>query len=126
MHAAIGGTRGAAVAVAQLDPAASTLTFAGVGNIAGTLLAPGGASRGLFSHNGTVGHQVRKVQPFEYPWSPGGVLVLHSDGLQTRWSLGAYPGLIRRHPAVIAGVLHRDFLRGRDDATVLVIGPPAT
>jgi anti-sigma regulatory factor (Ser/Thr protein kinase) len=126
MHTSIGGTRGAAVAVARIDPAAAAMTFAGVGNIAGTLLAPDGQSRGLFSHNGTVGHQVRKVQPFDYPYPPGSLLVLHSDGLQTRWTLEAYPGLVRRHPAVIAGVLHRDFCRGRDDATAVVIAPPAT
>ncbi len=123
MHAAISGTRGAAIAIARIDIAAEKLTYVGVGNIAGTLLAADGSSRGLFSHNGTVGHTVRKIQTFEYPWSPASLLVLHSDGLQTRWDLGKYPGLSRRHPAVIAGVLLRDFRRDRDDSTVLVVGP---
>jgi hypothetical protein len=84
------------------------------------LLSPAG-SRGLFTHNGTVGAQVRKVQEFEYAWPDGGLLVMHSDGLQTRWSMDPYPGLMARHPAVVAGVLYRDFQRGRDDATVLVL-----
>jgi len=123
MHRAMAGTRGAAVAVARLDPVAGTLAYAAVGNIAGTLLGAGGASRGLFSHNGTVGHQVRKVQEFEYPWAADSRLVLHSDGLQTRWALDRYPGLAARHPAVLAGVLYRDFRRGRDDATVVAVGP---
>ncbi|MCX2689329.1 ATP-binding protein, partial [Pseudomonas sp. DCB_AW] len=39
----------------------------------------------------------------------------------SRWNLQAYPGLVLRHPAVIAAVLHRDFCRGRDDVTVLVL-----
>jgi hypothetical protein len=65
---------------------------------------------------------VRKFQEFEYPWSADAVLVMHSDGLQTRWDLAKYPGLLRRHPAVIAAVLYRDFRRGRDDATVVVLG----
>jgi anti-sigma regulatory factor (Ser/Thr protein kinase) len=124
MHGAIGGTRGAAVAIARIDPAAGKLVYAGVGNIAGTLLAPDGSSRGLFSHNGTVGHRMRKVQGFEYPWSPASLIVMHSDGLQTRWSFDNYPGLARRHPGVIGGVLYRDFRRGRDDVSVLVVGPP--
>ena len=38
-----------------------------------------------------------------------GVLVMHSDGLTSRWSLDAYQGLLSRHPALIAGVLYRDF-----------------
>ena len=40
---------------------------------------------------------------------------------QTRWNLADYPGLALRHPAVIAAVLLRDFDRGRDDATVVVL-----
>jgi hypothetical protein len=44
---------------------------------------------------------------------------MHSDGLTTSWSMDAYPGLIRRHPALIAGVLYRDASRGRDDVCVL-------
>ena len=46
---------------------------------------------------------------------------MHSDGLGTRWDLAKYPGLAARHTALIAGVLYRDFQRGRDDATVVVL-----
>jgi hypothetical protein len=46
---------------------------------------------------------------------------MHSDGLLTNWSLDAYPGLLTRHPALIAGVMYRDFRRGRDDVTVLAV-----
>ena len=120
-HRALTSTRGAALAAASLDPAGQKLRYGGEGNIAGTLLGAGVPSRGLFSHNGTLGHVVRKFQEFEYPWTPDAVLVMHSDGLQTRWDLSKYPGLLRRHPAVIAAVLYRDFRRGRDDATVVVL-----
>jgi anti-sigma regulatory factor (Ser/Thr protein kinase) len=127
MHAALAGTRGAAISVAQIDPPRGVLRYAGVGNIAGSLRAADGAGgRGMFSHNGTVGHLMRKVQMFEYPWAPSSLLLIHSDGLQTRWALDKYPGLARRHPAVIGGVLYRDFCRGRDDATIVVLGPPPT
>jgi anti-sigma regulatory factor (Ser/Thr protein kinase) len=119
-HARISGTRGAAMAVARIDLRAGKLTFAGVGNISGSLL-DNGPSRGLVSHNGIVGHQMRKVQEFEYPWQSQSMLIMHSDGLQTRWSLGKFPGLAQRRPAVIAGLLYRDFKRGNDDATVVVV-----
>ncbi len=121
IHAALQGTRGAAVAVAQVDASRGVVRYAGVGNIAGTLAA-GVESRGMFSHNGTVGVQLRGVQEFEYPLAPGARLVMHSDGLNTRWRLAGYPGLAARHPSVIAGVLFRDSLRGRDDAAVVVAG----
>ena len=122
-HSALVATRGAAIAVASVQLDAGKLKYGGVGNIAGTLLSGGQGSRGLFSHNGTLGHQIRKVQEFEYPWQASSILVMHSDGLQTRWDLAKYPGLWRRHPAVIAGVLYRDFRRGRDDVTIAVLAP---
>lgn len=119
-HVKMHGTRGGAVAVAQLDEPTHAARFAGVGNIAGSIVS-GTESRGLFSHNGTAGVQVRKIQQFDYPWPPAGMLVMHTDGLQSRWSFEPYPGLSQRHPAVVAGVLYRDFARGRDDLTVAVV-----
>ena len=120
MHLALRSTRGAAVAVCELEQVTRQARFAGIGNISAALIESG-ASRSLTSHTGIVGHQVRKVQEFVYAWPAVAVLVLHSDGVATRWRLDQYPGLAARHPSLIAGVLHRDHLRGRDDATVLVL-----
>ena len=75
----------------------------------------------MVSLPGTVGLDVRKIAPFAYPWSNDSLLVLHSDGLTTRWGLARYPGLALRHPSLIAGVLFRDHSRGYDDATVVVV-----
>ncbi len=47
-------------------------------------------------------------------------MILHSDGLVTRWDLGIYPGLTRSEPGILAGILYRDHRRGRDDVTVVV------
>lgn len=118
-HAAMRSTRGAAVGVAEVDFERQAVRFAGVGNIAATILSPE-RSYNMVSHNGTVGHEVRKIQEFVYEWPKGGLLVMHSDGLATQWRLDRYAGLAARHPSLIAGVLYRDFNRGRDDVTVLV------
>jgi len=117
-HAALRPTRGAAVGLAEVWPARREMTFTGVGNIGGTVLHAG-ATRSLVSHAGIVGHECRKTQSFSYPWSEGSVLVLYSDGLQTRWTLDRYPALASRDPALLAAVLYRDFSRGRDDVTVV-------
>lgn len=117
-------TRGGALAVAEIDYANSVVRYAGVGNISGTIVTEGN-SRSMVSHNGTVGHEMHRVQEFQYPWHAQSTMVLHSDGLLGRWKLDAYPGLEARHPAVIAAVLYRDYQRGRDDVTVLV-GRPAS
>ena len=110
-----GATRGAAVAVADLDSRAGVVRFCGLGNITGSVTAPDAGRRQMVSHNGTAGLQARTMQEFAYPWTAGALLILHSDGLATHWSLDCYPGLARRDPSLIAGVLFRDFARGRDD-----------
>ena len=118
-HEALRGTRGAALAVARIDYAADELRFAGVGNIAGYVFDD--VRRALISHNGIVGHNMRKVQEFSVPFPEGALCVLHSDGIQTQWDLDKYPGLQGHSPILVAAVLMRDFLRGRDDAMVLAV-----
>jgi anti-sigma regulatory factor (Ser/Thr protein kinase) len=122
LHRGLRSTRGAAAAVAHIVPDRGVLTYAGVGNIAGVILG-GDRPQALVSHGGILGHEVRRVQEFTYRWPPGSTLVLHSDGLTSHWGLDAYPGVIRCHPAVVAGVLYRDFRRPHDDVTVVVVSP---
>ncbi len=115
-------TRGAAVAVARVKASREVLEYAGVGNIAGTLRSFGDSKgRGLLSHNGTVGAAMRKVVAIDVECPRQALLIMHSDGLKSHWSLDAYPGLLARHPALVASVLYRDFCRGNDDVTVLAV-----
>ncbi len=119
IHDALAKTRGAAVSVLEILPDRQVLNYAGVGNIVAAI-SHHGKSRGLVSLNGTVGHSIGRIQQFAYPWETGSQLIMHSDGLGTRWNLEQYPGLLSRHPALVAGVIFRDFCRKRDDATILV------
>lgn len=128
VHGAMRSTRGGAVGVARVDWASRVIAFAGVGNIAATFVpaAPQAQVRRMVSHNGIAGHNARKIEAYDYPCGEGR-LIMHSDGIGTGWSLAAYPGAMRAHPLLLAGVLYRDFARGRDDATVVVAdtGEPA-
>ena len=119
IHGAVSATRGAAVAIANVDPGAARLTYAGVGNIAGRLVLER-QKRGLVSTPGIVGHNLRRVQDTTYDLVPGAWLVMHSDGLSDKWDLAAYPGLLSRSPLVVATTLLRDAAVRRDDASVLV------
>jgi anti-sigma regulatory factor (Ser/Thr protein kinase) len=118
-HAALKKTRGAAMAVATIQPNKGVLSFAGVGNISAAIVSPG-ASRSMASHNGTLGHQMERLQEFTYPWNASSILVMHSDGMATRWTLEQFPGIWSKQPSTIGAILHRDFSRGRDDVTVVV------
>ncbi|MCB0950614.1 MAG: SpoIIE family protein phosphatase [Mycobacterium sp.] len=119
---AMRGTRGGVAGACVIDPVAGRLTFAGVGNIAGAVVR-GDDKQHLVSHPGTLGTQlsVPNFRTRHYRWSPGATMIMSSDGIRAGWTLSDYPGLTRRDPAVVAAVLHRDFARATDDATVLVV-----
>jgi len=119
-HNALRATRGAAVALARIDAGAGTLSYAGVGNITGAIF-DGARVQRLVSLNGTAGLGTVRSREFAYPWTKRSTLVMASDGLHTRWSLGDHPGLEARDPSVIAAVLYRDHTRGKDDATAVVV-----
>ena len=113
-------TRGASVAMARLDRREGRVHFCGLGNIAAVILRRGGPDQHLISHNGIAGHTMRRLMEYTYHWPPASLIVLHSVGIGSHWSLGKYAGLSERRPDVIAGVLYRDFRREGDDATVVV------
>lgn len=118
-HGALRPTRGAAVAVTRLHLTAGRADFIGIGNIAGTIVTDD-TMRKMVSLSGIVGHEMRKVQSFSYPWLASSVLILQSDGVSANWNAANYPGLMQHEPALIAAVLYRDHCRGTDDATVVV------
>ncbi len=119
-HAALRVTRGAAVSIAEVDAGAGTVLFAGAGNVVGRLIS-GVEDRTLMSQHGTVGVQVRKLQDLSYAWPDHSIVVLHSDGLTTRWNLKDAGGLLQCDPAVVAAWLLREHARGHDDVTVVVL-----
>lgn len=111
-------TRGGAAACARIVN--DRVWYAGIGNISAALVTAA-RSQGLVSHNGTLGIHKRRAQQFEYQREPGALLVMHSDGISSRWDLKNREDLLSRHPAVVAAVIYRDHGRGRDDATVVVV-----
>lgn len=128
MHTVLRDTRGAAVAVAQLDIAAAKLDFAGVGNV-GARLRDGDHWQGLVSFPGIVGaHLPARLPQHQERWTHDSLLVLHSDGLPSRWSPGpAVETPSSLDPAVIAASIVRDASSParpvRDDTAVAVLGP---
>jgi anti-sigma regulatory factor (Ser/Thr protein kinase) len=119
-HATMHSTRGAAVAIADIAAGAAQLVLAGAGNIVGRLIS-GIGDRSLLTQPGTLGVQMRRLQDSVHAWPEHAILVMHSDGIVSRWSLAGAAGLLQCEPIVIAGWILRDHCRGRDDATVVVV-----
>ncbi len=119
-HQALRSTRGAVMAVACIDVRAQTLRFAGLGNISAVVHSQGTVTR-LGSTDGTVGYGARKARESSVAWTPRSTLIMNTDGLSSRWSLARHPGLLACHPVLVSAVLHRDFARNTDDATIVVV-----
>jgi anti-sigma regulatory factor (Ser/Thr protein kinase) len=119
-HRVLGRTRGGAIAIVRIDGQA--VRFAGLGNVA-AWITDGDARHGLVSVPGIVGHQARKIRQYDYTLPPGAAVILHSDGLSSRWDVRALPGLMTKGPLVIAAALLGEAGVHRDDAGILVLRP---
>ncbi|HEY4332582.1 MAG TPA: SpoIIE family protein phosphatase, partial [Ilumatobacteraceae bacterium] len=122
-HRAMGATRGAAAAAVDIDLESGALRFAGVGNIAARIV---GAERanGLISQPGIVGQQMRNVREITLTMSRGLVLILHSDGLTSKWEPQSIPHLTSQPTDIMCAALLREAGLRQDDATVVALRVP--
>jgi serine/threonine protein phosphatase PrpC len=119
-HRRLRSTRGAAVMLLQADAAAGTVRSAGAGNVMARLVS-GVSDRTMLCQHGTAGVTIRSPEEQSIPWPAHALLVVCTDGIETRWPPGLLAPLLGRDPALAAAVLVRDHCRGRDDATVAVL-----
>jgi anti-sigma regulatory factor (Ser/Thr protein kinase) len=119
-HAELRVTRGAAVCSLALDARTSVVRGAGAGNVLARVVS-GVFDRSMLSQHGTVGVQMRSLQEADLGWPDHAIIVVHTDGIESRWPAKALLPVLGRDPALAAAILIRDHCRGRDDATVVVI-----
>jgi anti-sigma regulatory factor (Ser/Thr protein kinase) len=120
VHRRMSGTRGGAVGIVRID--GPLARFAGLGNVAASIVS-GGQRKNMISLPGIAGHQARVIRQFEYELPPGAAVILHSDGISSRWEAAALPGIAARDPLLIAAVLLAAAGVHRDDAGLLVLKP---
>jgi anti-sigma regulatory factor (Ser/Thr protein kinase) len=118
--ASLRGTRGVALGVVHLEPGTGEVTHACVGNV-NTLLCHPGHAHSLACAPGVLGlpQRVPRLRGTKDSLQPGGLLILHTDGLATRTTVDD-PLLLRRHPLEVAHELLLRFGKEHDDALVLV------
>ena len=118
VHRRMSGTRGGAVGVVQVS--GQLARFAGLGNVAASIVSDG-QRKSMISIPGIAGVQARTIRQFEYDVPPGSAVIVHSDGISSRWEAAALPALEARDPLLIAAVLLAEAGVHRDDAGVLVL-----
>ena len=119
-HRGLRGTRGAAVMTLQADAAAGAIRSAGAGNVMARLVS-GISDRTILTQHGTAGVAVRSVEETRTPWPEHALLVVFSDGIESRWPPELLAPVLGNDPSLAAALLVRDHCRGRDDATVAVL-----
>jgi anti-sigma regulatory factor (Ser/Thr protein kinase)/serine/threonine protein phosphatase PrpC len=113
-------TRGVVMMLALIDAGRRTFTVASVGDI--ELRVWGAPERlSLIPRRGIVGLNAPQPATAEHPFTPGTVLVMHSDGLRPRWDFSDFPWIGSESASITAQRLLKALARDDDDATVLVV-----
>jgi serine/threonine protein phosphatase PrpC len=115
-------TRGVVMALARFAyaPSVCRVTFASIGNIEVRLF--GGSQPGSFLiRRGVLGLHAPAPVVTEHPWEARSMLVLHSDGVTTRWRWEDFRHLAEAPATAIAQQLLRALAKANDDATVVVV-----
>ncbi|PWB22628.1 SpoIIE family protein phosphatase [Flavobacterium sp. HTF] len=117
---AVKKSRGLVATVAAVDYKSESWNICGVGNI-NTRIYRGLENKTYSPYNGILGLNIpRTMNSTVVPYLKHQIIVMHSDGLRTRWNLNDMMSIIKQSPGVIASSLYKDNMRGTDDATVLV------
>ncbi|MFB7755461.1 SpoIIE family protein phosphatase [Streptomyces sp. NPDC056121] len=121
IHRSLRRTRGAAVGVLRLQ--SEQAEYCGVGNIRVVALSPHQVHRRLTGQPGVVGWNLPAPQSRFFPLPKGATAVLHSDGIDSRWTHSPSRFLLRLPPSLLAVAVAHNHRSTRDDAAVLAARP---
>ena len=112
-------TRGVVMALVRFDLKRRTATVANVGNVEVRILD--GAERfDIVVRRGVVGLNAPDPVCREHPWSKSAILVMHSDGIRSRWNWNDFRDVANDRPDAIARRMLLELGSSDDDSTVLV------
>lgn len=116
-HRVLGRTRGAVLAVVRIDRARQCLEHVGLGNIETRIVGAEKSYRPV-TVNGIAGHSARKFRCEDFPFHPGDLLIMHSDGISDRFDLS--PAARGRDLQMLADQIAREHGRHHDDQLLLI------
>ncbi len=119
-HAALRGTRGAAISLAFVSPGESRMTWLGVGSVEGRVLSGDPSATGpkgsLALERGIPGHELPTMRTATLDVRPGDILVLATDGIETAFADS--PDISGSTQAISERILAEHWKRA-DDALVV-------
>lgn len=119
IHSKVKKTRGLVATIASVDYKSEVWTLCGIGNI-NTRIYNGLENKTYTPYNGIIGHNIpRTLNNTIVPYKKHQIIIMHSDGLRTRWNLNDMTSIFKHNPGIIAASLLKENIRGTDDATIL-------
>jgi serine/threonine protein phosphatase PrpC len=119
-HDVMRNTRGAVMALVRINTETEELSFVGVGNIG--FRAWSAESVQPISLAGIVGSRLPTLREFSFTYTPGDLIVMHTDGISRRFVLD---GIVERMspapPQRLAEAIADDYAKRNDDVTLVVI-----
>ena len=120
IHLKVKKSRGLVGTIASVDYKTGVWTICGIGNIS-TRIYEGLDNKTYTPYNGIIGHNIpRTLNSTMVPYKKHQIIIMHSDGLRTRWNLNDMNSILKQHSGVIASSIYKENLRGTDDASILV------
>lgn len=120
IHLKVKKTRGLVATIASVDYKSEVWNVCGIGNI-NTRIFNGLENKTYTPYNGIIGHNIpRTLNNTVVPYKKHQIIIMHSDGLRTRWSLNDLNSIFKQSPGIIAAAIYKENVRGTDDATILV------
>ncbi len=113
-------TQGVVMALARFDWGRAQLSFASIGNVEARVIGGAEVLR-LLARRGVVGMNAPSPHVTEHHWRKTQMLVLHTDGVSSRWQWEDFRHLANQSATVIAQQLLRQLAKDDDDATVMVV-----
>jgi hypothetical protein len=119
IHSEISKTRGAVGSVASIDTRNGKMMYCGLGNISGRIISKL-ESKSLISYSGILGYNMPNTfHNHTFDWNENSLLILHSDGIKTKWDFLRYTDWQKYDTALIAASIYKDNVRRTDDAMVI-------
>jgi len=117
LHADLHATRGIAIGLAKIDRTTNQLFFCGIGNIEVHII--GEPPMHPASLDGIVGMNLRKVKRYEYRYDSLKAVILHSDGISSKFEISDYPASYE-HPQETSEQILNEWGQKEDDATIVI------
>ena len=119
LHQHLKGTRGAAVGLCAIDPAAGRADYVSNGNT--SLRRFGRLDTRLVSQDGVLGQNMRTPRLQSIELEAGDLIVLYTDGVKDRFTSDDYPGVFHHEPGEVARTIVERFGKSYDDAACIAV-----